>query len=423
MAQQYNAPKGTHDLLGESAQGWERLTRHAHDLFMRYGYAPIYTPIFEHTEVFARGIGDATDVVNKEMYTFEDKGGRSITLRPENTASVVRAVINANSTSNGRAAKLYYAGPMFRYERPQQGRQRQFYQVGAEALGLTEPEADAEMIIMLWEFFTTLGIPASSMRLLVNSMGDDACRPAYRDQVRDYILEHASDLCEECRGRAETNPLRSFDCKKESCRAVMAGAPRISEELCADCAAHFARVKELLDAANIPYTEDYTLVRGLDYYTRTVFEIQVADGLGSQSAIGGGGRYDGLFEQLGGKPTPGIGFALGFERTLLALKAAGVELGDATGVDVYLAVADDAYRDQAFAHAQTLRRAGISVLTDVARKSLKAQFKQADHAGARYVAIFAPDEMARGEVRLRDMATKEESLIALDKLEAQLKDA
>lgn len=412
MADKYTAPKGTTDLIGAQARGWEFLTTTAREVFSHYGYEPLYTPIFEHTELFTRGIGEATDVVGKEMYTFEDKGGRSLTLRPENTASVVRAAINANITANGQAAKLYYAGPMFRYERPQKGRQRQFYQIGAEALGLNSPEADAEMIIMLWHFFCQAGIPADSMRLLVNSMGDGACRPAYRDKVAAFIKEHSDELCEECNARANTNPLRAFDCKNPSCREVFASAPLLKDELCDECAEHHARVLSLLEAAGVPYVEDPTLVRGLDYYTRTVFEVQVDNGLGSQNAIGGGGRYDGLFESLGGKPTSGLGFALGFERTLLALEASGVRFEDGSSIDVYVAVADDLYRDEAFKLATELRRNDVGALVDVAGKSLKAQFKQADHASARYTVIFAPDEYAQGKVVVRNMATKEERLVA-----------
>jgi len=420
VADKYNAPKGTVDLLGANARAWEYLTATANSVFSRYGYEPIYTPVFENTEVFSRGIGEATDVVNKEMYTFDDKGGRSLTLRPENTASVVRAAINASITANGQSAKLYYGGPMFRYERPQKGRQRQFYQIGAEALGLTEPAADAEMIIMLWDYFIELGVPAASMRLLVNSMGDAACRPAYRDKVAAFIRAHGSELCEECNRRADTNPLRAFDCKNPSCRQVFSAAPKLKDELCDDCSDHYAQVLALLDGAHVPYIEDSTLVRGLDYYTRTVFEIQVDNGLGSQNAIGGGGRYDGLFESLGGKPTPGIGFALGFERTFLVLEAAGVTFDSGPSIDVYVATADDALRAEAFELTSRLRRLGFGALTDVAHKSLKAQFKQADHAGARFVLIFAPDEQADGVVRLRDMATKEEKLITTDQVAAEI---
>src|SRR5512137_1108611 len=246
MAEMINvrAPKGTADLLPDVARAWEHLQRTAQTMFAAYGYEPIYTPLFEHTDVFTRGIGEATDIVSKEMYTFEDKGGRSITLRPEGTASVVRAALEHNLTANGQSAKLYYAGPMFRYERPQKGRMRQFWQIGLEALNMPEPTADAEVIALLWRYYLALGIPADSMRLLLNSMGDESCRPAYRDKVRDFILEHSDDLCEECNRRADTNPLRAFDCKNERCVEVMAEAPLLRDELCDECAGHYAEVKD-----------------------------------------------------------------------------------------------------------------------------------------------------------------------------------
>jgi histidyl-tRNA synthetase len=408
------APKGTADMLPDVARAWEHLQRTAQRLFARYGYEPVYTPLFEHTDVFTRGIGEATDIVSKEMYTFEDKGGRSITLRPEGTASVVRSALEHNLTANGAQAKLYYAGPMFRYERPQKGRMRQFWQIGLEVLGSAEPTADAEVITVLWRYFEALGIPAASMRLLLNSMGDQACRPTYRNKVAGFIREHSADLCEECNRRAETNPLRAFDCKNPGCVGVMAAAPLLRDELCADCAAHYAAVKAHLNALGIPYIEEPKLVRGLDYYTRTVFEIQVDAGLGSQNAIGGGGRYDRLMEEYDGPPTPGLGWALGFERTLLAMQAAGVEIPAPPRAEVYVARVDDSVTAEVFALAQALRDAGIAADLDHQARSLKSQFKQADRLGARYVAIVGPDELAAGEFTLRDMGTKEETRVALD---------
>lgn len=400
-------------MLPDVARAWEHLQRVAQELFTRYGYEPVYTPLFEHTEVFSRGIGEATDIVSKEMYTFEDKGGRSITLRPEGTASVVRSALEHNLTANGAQAKLYYAGPMFRYERPQKGRMRQFWQIGIEVLGAAEPTADAEVIAVLWGYFEALGLPRESMRLLLNSMGDDACRPAYRDGIAAFIRAHSADLCDECDRRAATNPLRAFDCKNPACREVMAGAPLLRDELCEACASHYAAVKTHLDALGIPYVEDSSLVRGLDYYTRTVFEIQVEAGLGSQNAIGGGGRYDRLMEAYGGPATPGLGFALGFERTLLALEAAGVGIPAPPRAEVYVARVDDTVTAEVFGLAQRLREAGIAAELDHQARSLKSQFKQADRLGARFVVIVGPDELAAGEVTLRDMGTKEETRVAL----------
>jgi histidyl-tRNA synthetase len=414
------APKGTSDMLPAVAAAWEHLQRTAADLFSRYGYEPIYTPLFEHTEVFTRGIGEATDIVAKEMYTFEDKGGRSITLRPEGTASVVRAALEHNLTTNGQGAKLYYSGPMFRYERPQKGRMRQFWQIGAEALNMPEPSADAEVIVMLWRFFETLGIPVAHMRLLLNSMGDEACRPAYRDKVAGFIRAHADGLCEECNRRADTNPLRAFDCKNPGCSAIMAGAPLLRDELCDECAAHYSAVKRALDSRGIPYTEDPTLVRGLDYYTRTVFEVQVDTGLGSQNAIGGGGRYDRLMEAYGGPPTPGLGFALGVERTLMAMQATGAGAGTSRGTDVYVARVDDSVAATVFELTATLRDAGVAAEMDHQARSLKSQFKQADRLGTRLVVVVGPDELALGQVTLRDMSTREETRCGLEELAARI---
>lgn len=410
-------------MLPDVARAWEHLQRVAQKLFARYGYEPVYTPLFEHTDVFTRGIGEATDIVSKEMYTFEDKGGRSITLRPEGTASVVRAALEHNLTANGAQAKLYYAGPMFRYERPQKGRMRQFWQIGIECLGAPEPTADAEVITVLWRYFEALGIPAANMRLLLNSMGDEACRPAYRDTIASFIRDHADGLCEECNRRADTNPLRAFDCKNPGCREIVAEAPLLRDELCEECAHHYAAVKEHLDALGIPYIEDSTLVRGLDYYTRTVFEVQVDAGLGSQNAIGGGGRYDRLMQEYGGPATPGLGFALGFERTLLALEAAGVDIPAVPRAEVFVARVDDSVTAEVFALSQRLRDAGVAAELDHQARSLKSQFKQADRLGARLVVVVGPDELASGEVTLRDMSTKEEKRLALGSAVADVIDA
>lgn len=417
------APKGTSDMLPDVGRAWEHLLRTASELFARYGYAPIYTPLFEHTEVFTRGIGEATDIVAKEMYTFEDKGGRSITLRPEGTASVVRSALEHNLAANGQSAKLYYSGPMFRYERPQKGRYRQFWQIGAEALNMPEPSADAEVIVMLWRFFEQLGIPVAHMRLLLNSMGDEVCRPAYREKVAGYIRSHAADLCEECNRRADTNPLRAFDCKNPGCKVIMAEAPLLRDELCDDCAAHYAAVKESLTSLAIPFVEDPRLVRGLDYYTRTVFEVQVDTGLGSQNAIGGGGRYDRLMEEYGGPPTPGLGFALGFERTLLAMQATGAAVPVPPIAQVYVARVDDTVAAQVFDIASELRDAGIASEMDHQARSLKSQFKQADRLGAHLVVVVGPDEIAAGQVTVRDMGSKEETRVALEAVAAFVSDA
>lgn len=420
--------EGTFDLLPDEAKFWQKFRDTAYEVFGRYGYVPIETPIFEQTSLFVRGIGEATDVVSKEMFTAISgenlktlmngghiKGKSQLSLRPEGTAGVVRAVAqNALVTQGGAPVKLAYAGPMFRAERPQKGRQRQFNQVGIECLGADDPTIDAEGIIMLMRFYEAIGIPAGAMRLLVNSMGCENCRPAYREAVRAYILEHAEGLCEECQRRADTNPLRAFDCKKEDCRAVMAGAPRIVDNLCDDCHDHYDAVKELLDDSGLSYVEDYTLVRGLDYYTRTVFEVQVVEGMGSQNAIGGGGRYDKLMAEIGGANTPGFGFALGYERCVLALQAHGFAFEPAQKLDFYIACVDDSVRKLAFRMLQKLRDIGYKGDIDHQHRSLKGQFKQADKLRADYVVILGPDEVARGVAKVRNMASHNEVEVPID---------
>ncbi|MDH4140285.1 MAG: histidine--tRNA ligase [Coriobacteriia bacterium] len=405
------APKGTTDMLPDVARAWEHMNRVAQSLFARYGYEPIYNPLLEHTEVFTRGIGEATDIVAKEMYTFEDRAGRSLTLRPEGTAGVVRAALEHTLVQQGSSAKYYYSGPMFRYERPQKGRMRQFWQIGVEVLGAAEPSADAEVIALLVRYFQSLGIPDDRMTLLVNSMGDDACRPAYRDRVADYIRARSTGLCEECERRAETNPLRAFDCKNPACVEIMAEAPLLRDELCDECAEHYSAVKAHLDLLGLPYREEPRLVRGLDYYTRTVFEIQ-AEGLGAQNGIGGGGRYDRLMEEYGGPPTPGLGFALGFERTLLAMESAGVEVPAPARAEVYVARVDESVADEVFALTQRLRDGGVAAEMDHQARSLKSQFKQADRLGVRLALVVGPDELAANEITVRDMQAKDETRVA-----------
>ncbi len=422
------SPEGTKDLLPDESAFWSHFKAVAQDVFGRYGYAMIETPIFEQTELFVRGIGEATDVVSKEMYTAISgenlkqllagesiKNTSRLSLRPEGTAGVVRAVVQHGLVPQGAApAKLMYAGPMFRAERAQMGRQRQFNQVGIECLGADDPSVDAEGIIMLMRFFTEIGIPSKSMRLLVNSMGCDECRPAYREAVRAYLDEHADEMCENCNRRKEINPLRAFDCKEKGCAEVMVDAPRFSDCLCDSCKAHYETVKEYLRSAGVEFIEDYTLVRGLDYYTRTVFEVQVTEGMGAQNAIGGGGRYDKLAEEVGGKPTPGFGFALGFERCQIALAAAGVELPKASRCDLFVACAGDEVRARAFSLVQECRDAGVVCEMDHQGRSLKSQFKLANKLGAAYVVALGSDEIASGAATLRNMDTHEETPVSLD---------
>ena len=428
------APEGTKDLLPDEALFWSQFKACAAEVFGCYGYVPIETPVFEQTELFVRGIGEATDVVSKEMFTAVSgenlkrlldggsiKSKSRLSLRPEGTAGVVRAVVQHDLVPQGAApAKLMYAGPMFRAERPQKGRQRQFNQIGIECLGAEEATVDAEAIIMLMRFYEKVGIPPRLTRLYVNSMGCDECRPAYRELVRAYMAQHEGELCETCMTRAEVNPLRAFDCKNPTCAAVMESAPKITEHLCDSCREHYAAVLELLDAAGVEYEQNPKLVRGLDYYTRTVFEVQVDNGLGSQNSIGGGGRYDKLAEEVGGRPTPGLGFALGYERCMLALQAAGVEFPKAQRCDLFVACVDASVRGQAFSLVQRCRDAGFTCEMDHQSRSLKSQFKLADKLGAARVAILGPDELAQGCAKLRDMSTREEQLVELTRVPEHL---
>jgi len=425
----FQTPTGTADFLPETAARWLAMQAIAAEIFGRYGYLPFESPTFEHLEVFARGIGEATDVVGKEMFlVFSQQNVEAmrkgedlpvkdaLALRPEGTAGATRAIVQHALVPQGSTAlKIYYAGPMFRYERPQKGRLREFHQIGAECIGAAEASADAEVIEMLMCFFAELGIPREAMRLKLNSMGDDQCRPAYRDSIRDFILSH-KELCPDCQRRAYTNPLRAFDCKNDRCAEIMTEAPRITDALCPDCAEHYATVKHLLAGSQISYEEDHRLVRGLDYYTRTVFEVQVNTGLGSQNAIGGGGRYDKLIEMLDGNPTPGLGFAVGFERISLVLDEIGATLGELPTPTVYVAAVDSSCRDAAFALASQLRQSGISVELDHQGRSLKSQFKSADKTGASFVVILGPDELASGKATIRVMSTGEERQLAIEEL-------
>ena len=427
--------EGTKDLIGRDMRAWRHMQEVAAEVFEPYGFDMIETPAIEQLDVFVHGIGQSTDVVRKEMFrvfsganfarVLEEgtdaklKAKQRLALRPEGTAGVVRAVVENNLVPQGATPfKAYYAEAMFRGERPQKGRLRQFHQVGIEWLGAPDPAADAECIIMLMEFYQRLGFDLSKLRLLINSMGDPACRPAYRDKVRQFILDHADDMCDECSERAELNPLRAFDCKNDHCREIMKDAPLMRDELCDECRVHYEQVKRYLDAAGIAYIEDPTLVRGLDYYTRTVFEVE-APGAGVGS-IGGGGRYDGLVELEGGKPTPGVGFAVGFERVLLALEAQGVELGDEPAGCVYVANAGDELRSEVFGICRELRAAGLVTEANYQGRSLKSQFKQADKLGAALMVVVGGDELAAGQVRLRNMATHEERLVARAEVAAEV---
>ncbi len=411
-----SAPRGTTDILPAEARRWAGLESAMREVFARYGYGEIRTPIFEHTELFARGIGEDTDVVEKEMYSFEDRGERSLTLRPEGTAGAVRAYLERRLDTEPQPVKLWYAGPMFRYERPQAGRARQFHQLGAECIGTEDPAADVEVIAMVAALFRRLGLTKYELHL--NSIGCPECRPAYVRKLRAALEPVRGSLCKSCQDRFERNTLRVLDCKRESCRELTKDAPVILDSLCRDCDGHFAQVRRYLDELAIPYVINTRLVRGLDYYTRTVFEF-LSPHLGAQDALGGGGRYDGLVETLGGPPTPAVGFAAGMERILLATE--GLDQPETASVDAYVATLGDAGRRVGVVLAERLRRVGLRVELDYMERSLRAQMRQANRLGAKSVLIIGDDEAAAGTVQLRDMESGAERTVGIDEVEHALR--
>ncbi len=407
-----NIPKGTKDVLPSEAYKWQYVESVARETAKLFNLKEIRTPVFEHTELFARGVGDTTDVVTKEMYTFKDKGDRSITLKPEGTAGVARSFIE-NGMSNGvLPAKMYYIIPAFRYERPQAGRLREFHQFGVEIFGAKGAQTDAETIMLADSLLKSLGL---QVKLYVNSIGCPTCRAAYNKALKDFFAPHLDGLCYDCKTRFEKNPLRLLDCKEETCKKINADAPSILDYLCEDCHAHFEELKSCLDIAGVAYEIDPRIVRGLDYYTRTVFEF-VSTSIGAQGTVCAGGRYDGLIEQLGGNPTPAVGFAAGIERLLIVMEQTGVEIPAPETPEVYLAGMDAECRKKAFALACDLRKAGIFAEIDHAERSVKAQFKYADKIGAKYVAVIGGNELVEGVVNVKRMETGESEKVAFDKL-------
>jgi histidyl-tRNA synthetase len=392
MAEKFKAPRGTFDVLPEQQPLRARIEQLSRQMLERAGYGRIDTPAFEDTELFARGVGQSTDIVQKQMFTFEDQGGRSLTLRPEGTAPICRAYLEHGMQKWPQPVKLWYSGPFFRHERPQAGRYRQFNQIGAEAIGSDSPLVDAELIILLNDLLANLGVPG--VRLRLGSLGTPGTRVAYLEELRGYLFTHEAELSEEVRARIESNPLRAFDADHEGTRHVMDEAPTLLERLDPADAEHFDAVRGILDRNGIEYHLDPTLVRGLDYYTRTVFEFE-CPALGAQSGVGGGGRYDGLIEQLGGPATPAAGWALGLERVALALG----EEGSTPGADVFV-VAEDGDRERALALVTELRRSGLAAQLDLAGRAVKGQMKQADRVAARYALILGADA---GKATLRDM--------------------
>lgn len=396
------------------------LDRQAGDLFERYQYRRIITPTFEDTALFTRSIGEASDIVRKEMYTFIDRGDRSLTLRPEATAPVVRAFIEHNLGAAGHLpVKLYYFANMFRYERPQAGRYREFWQLGAEAFGVDRPELDAEVILMAMEYLRSIGIGEATLK--IGSMGDERCRGDYTAELRRVLSAQADSLCDDCRQRLALNPLRVFDCKNPDCQRSLSEAPKMLDHLCQECEAHFVAVGDWLRAVDLPFVIDPMLVRGFDYYTRTTFEI-TGPALGAQNALGGGGRYDRLVGDYGGKPTPAVGFAMGIERLMLGLgdeKVSGVSAGQRP--DALLAVVDENDLKTAFQLAINLRREGLSVEVQYSARNLRKQMELADKLRASHAVVLGPDELARGQVKIRDLSTGEQTDVSLGQVGDWLK--
>lgn len=413
-----NAPRGTKDILPDTVGDWNYVEGEIRELCRRFGYSEIRTPIFEHTELFQRGIGEGTDVVDKEMYTFTDRGERSITLRPENTASAVRAYLQNKLYAQSNLVKLFYIGSMFRYDRPQAGRMREFHQFGVEALGEANPAVDAEVILLAMNLLEGLGL--KDLELSINSVGCPKCRSKYRTMLQDFFRDKLEDLCEDCRSRFERSPLRILDCKKDSDKPYMADAPKITDCLCEECAEHFAKLKGLLTSAGISFTHDPRLVRGLDYYTKTAFEIKYPP-LGAQSAVAGGGRYDGLIEEMGGNPTPAVGFATGLERLLLALESQNLLPEKNRSVDAYVVALGEKAQAEGFKLLNILRQQGLSAAMDFAGRSMKAQMKQANKLGAKYSVILGEDEISEGVVMLRSMEDSSQAKVPMNQVAEKIK--
>jgi len=395
------APRGTMDILPEEQPYWNYLYRHIAEVVEVFGYQRIDVPVFEDTDLFARGVGEGTDIVDKEMYSFQDKGGRDLTLRPEFTAGVVRAYLQHGMKTWPQPVKLYTVGPIFRYERVQAGRYRQHTQFDIECIGELDPAVDYEVISLAWELYSRLGF--AGLGLQVNSTGCPRCRPGYLQRLVTYYEGHRDDICDNCKRRLERNPLRLLDCKNPECQPIIVEAPHIDRFLCDECEGHFLRLRRYLDVVGRPYTVNHRLVRGLDYYTKTVFEVWAA-GIGAQNAICGGGRYDGLAEQLGGEHTPGIGFGSGMERLVLTLKEQGIEVPGVPVSQVALVYRGEEAKERAVQLVDGLRREGIRAGLTFGDRSLRAQLRAADREGVRYVLIVGDEELARGEVTVRDMA-------------------
>ncbi len=407
--------RGFKDILPGEVEKWQYVEAEARRIFGLFGFLELRIPVLERTDLFARSIGESTDIVGKEMYTFPDRDGDLLTLRPEATTSIMRAYLEHGLNVKDPVGKYYFIGPMFRYERPQKGRYRQFHQIDAEILGVHEAQADAEILVMLMRYLTGLGL--KNIGLQINSLGDPTCRLSYKGEIQKFLRSKKEKLCEDCQRRVETNPLRVFDCKSEECQAQLTDAPVVLDFLCADCRRHFEQVKALLDELRLPYSINPRMVRGLDYYTRTAFEV-VAGELGAQNAVCGGGRYDGLAQEIGGPSIPGIGFAIGVERLVMLLPE---EKNYSRYSDVFLAALGEEAQRRGFALAQELRDAGIWVEMDYEGKSLKSQMRKADRMKTLLVIILGEEELKKNRVVLRDMATKNQEEVPIEEITTRVK--
>ncbi|MBA1336821.1 MAG: Histidyl-tRNA synthetase [Firmicutes bacterium] len=405
------APRGTRDVLPEEVYKWHFVEDMFRQICHRFGYGEMRTPAFEHTELFQRGVGETTDIVQKEMYTFEDRGGRSITLKPEGTAPVVRAFVEHKLYAEAQPSKYYYITPCFRYERPQSGRLRAFHQFGVEVFGSYGASTDAEVIAIAVHFFNRLGLKGLEVR--VNSVGCPKCRSEYNRKLKEFLSDKLPDLCKTCNTRYETNPLRIIDCKEEKCRNVINDVPFMLDNLCGECKTHFEELKAYLEIMGIEYTVDPRIVRGLDYYTKTAFEIVSRD-IGSQGTVCGGGRYEGLVEECGGPAMPGIGFGLGIERLILTLENQGIGVEKPVGTDIYVANVGERAGKTAFGLVYDLRKAGLGAECDHMNRSLKAQMKYSDKLGARFTMVLGEEEIQEGTARLKNMQSGVETPVKLE---------
>ena len=406
-----NIPKGMKDVLPSQSYKWQYIESTAREVARAFGFKEIRTPVLEHTELFLRGVGDTTDIVNKEMYTFTDKGNRSVTLKPEGTAGVARSFVENGMANDGLPAKMYYFSPAFRYERPQAGRLREHHQFGVELYGSASPQADAEVITLVDIFYKRLGL--KEVKLQINSIGCAECRKAYSTALKEYFRPHLSEMCADCNSRFEKNPMRILDCKEERCKKITANAPAITDYLCDDCRAHFEEVQKLLKLSGVEYKVNPSIVRGLDYYSRTVFEF-ISSAAGAQGTVCGGGRYDTLLQQIGEKPVPAVGFGGGIERLLMVMEAEGVTIPENEKTRIYVAGMDEKSRAAAFQIVNILRNSGISAECDLMERSLKAQFKYADKLGAEYVAVIGENELNSGVVNVKKMSDGTQEAVKLD---------